>query len=94
MLLLSVEPAIDTDLEPVFAKLCLPTDIYFKGVWLRLRMRQDGILCSTAIVSVMKIHKLSFAFSSLRYFNFLVVGICFTKPIHLNKLLAHEDEPK
>ena len=32
MLLLSVEPAIDTDLDPFFAKLCLPTGIYFKGV--------------------------------------------------------------
>ena len=33
MLLLSVEPAIDTDLEPFFAKVCFPTGIYFKGVW-------------------------------------------------------------
>ena len=70
MLLLSVEPAIDTDLEPFFAMLCLPTGIYFKGVWSRLRMRQDDTLCSSAIVTVMKIHKLSFDFSFLRYFNF------------------------
>ena len=33
MLLLSADPATDTDLEPFFAKLCLPTGIYFKGVW-------------------------------------------------------------
>ena len=71
MLLLSVEPTIDTDLEPFFAKLCLPTGIYFKGVWSSLRMRKDSTLCSSAIViNVMKIHKLSFVFSSLRYFNF------------------------
>ena len=52
MFLLSAEPAINTDLEPFFGKLCLPTGIYFKGVWSRLRMRQDGTLCSSAIVTM------------------------------------------
>ena len=70
MLLLSVEPATDIYLEPFFATLCRPTGIYFKGVSLRLRMRQNGTLRSSAIVPVMKIHKLSFVFNSLRYFKF------------------------
>ena len=95
MLLLSVEPAIDTDLEPVFAKLCLPTGIHFKDVWSRLRMKQDGTLFSSAVVTVMKIHKLSFVFlapSGISTFPFF--DIRFTKAIRLNKLLAHEDESK
>ena len=95
MLPLSVEPAVGTDLEPFFTKLCLSTGIYFKGVWSRLRMRQDGTLCFSAIVT-----------RSWRYTNwtsflppsgistFPVVDIRFTKPIRLNKLIAHEDESK
>ena len=95
MLLLSVEPTIDTDLEPFFAKLCLPTGIYFKGVWSSSRMRKDSTLCSSAIVTnIMKIHKLSFVFSSLSISTFPVVYMRLTMPICLNKLLAHEDESK
>ena len=95
MLLLSVEPTIDTDLEPFFAKICLPTGIFFKGVWSRLRMRQGGTLCSSAIVTM------SWRYTSWASFSapsgistFPVVHIRFTKPIRLNKLLAHEDESK
>ena len=95
MLLLSLEPAIDIYLEPFFAKLCLPTGIYFKGVWLRLRMRQNGTLCSSAIVTM------SWRYTSWASFlapsgisSFLVVDICFTKPIRLDNLLAHEDKFK
>ena len=52
MLLPSVEPAIDTELEPFFAKFCPPTVVYFKDLWLRLRMRQDSTLCFSALVAM------------------------------------------
>ena len=52
MLVLSVEPAIDTDLELFFAKRFYPIGIYLKGVWSRLRVRQDDTLCSSAIVTM------------------------------------------
>ena len=95
MLVLSVEPAIDTDLELFFAKLCLPIGIYLKGVWSRLRVRQDDTLCSSAIVTM------SWRYTSWASFlapsgisTFPVVNIRFTKPIRLKKLLVHEDESK
>ena len=95
MLLLSVEPAIDTDLESFFAKLCLSTCIYFEGVCSRLRMRQDGTLCSSAIATMLwRYTSWALYLAPSRISTFPVVDIRFTKPIRLNKLLAHEDESK
>ena len=95
MLLLSVEPTVNTNLEPFISKLCHSTGIYFKGVWSILRMRQDGTLCSSAIVTMLWRYTSWASFSALSGIStFSVVDILFTKPIRLNKCLAHEDEPK
>ena len=83
MLPFYVEPVIGTDLEPLFAKLCLPTGIYFKYITIHLvnienEARWHFILLSNRSY-VMKIHKLSFVSSGISTFS--GVDIHFTKSI-------------
>ena len=49
---LSVEPAIGTDLGPFFANVLLQPGTNFEGVWSRLIIMDDGILCSLIFCTI------------------------------------------
>ena len=50
---LSVEPAIGTDLQPIFANLLLQPGTNFEGVWSRLIIIDDGILYSLIFCTIL-----------------------------------------
>ena len=49
---LSVDPAMGTDLQPFFADVLYQPGTNFGGVWSRLMIIEDGILCSLIFCTI------------------------------------------
>ena len=68
---LSAEPAIGTDLQPFFANVLLQPGTNFEGVWSRLIIIDDGILCSLILLyNTVQVDCFYFCFQFFRNLNF------------------------
>ena len=68
---LSAESAIGTDLQPFFANVLLQPGTNFEGVWSRLIIIDDGMLCSLILLyNTVQVDCFYFCFQFFRNLNF------------------------